>query len=97
MASRSSSDARYRGEPVRIVALRRPLYDPHLCGQLLIQVAETLGARQAVARVLLDAGALQLALVAMAALLITLGVHRGLLPLKRIRRRTKSARADRPT
>lgn len=79
-------DARYRGEPVRIVALRRPLYDPHLCGQLLIQVGETLGARQALSRrVLLDAGALQLTLVAVAALLITLGVHRGLLPLKRIR------------
>lgn len=79
-------DASYRGEPVRIVALRRPLYDPHLCGQMLIQVAETLGARQALSRrVLLDAGALQLALVAAAALLITLGVHRGLLPLKRIR------------
>lgn len=79
-------DASYRGEPVRFVALRRPLYMPHPCGQLLIQVGETLGARQALSRrVLLDAGALQLMLVAVAALLITLGVHRGLLPLKRIR------------
>lgn len=79
-------DASYRGEPVRFVALRRPLYMPHPCGQLLIQVGETLGARQALSRrVLLDAGALQLTLVAVAALLIALGVHRGLLPLKRIR------------
>lgn len=79
-------DARYRGEPVRIVAMRRPLYDPQLCSHLLVQVGETLGARQALSRrVLLDAGVLQLALVALAALLITLGVHRGLLPLKRIR------------
>ncbi|MBS0468659.1 MAG: sensor histidine kinase N-terminal domain-containing protein [Proteobacteria bacterium] len=79
-------DASYRGELVRMVALRRPLYDTPLCRQLLVQVGETLGARQALSRrVLLDAGSLQLTLVAMAALLITLGVHRGLLPLRRIR------------
>ncbi|MGE8319027.1 MAG: sensor histidine kinase [Comamonas sp.] len=79
-------DASYRGEPARFVALQRPLYDQRLRGPLLVQVGETLGARQALSRrVLLDAGALQLALVAVAALLITLGVHRGLLPLKRLR------------
>lgn len=79
-------DASYQGEPARFVALQRPLYEQRLCSRLLIQVGETLGARQALSRrVLLDAGALQLTLIAVAALLITLGVHRGLLPLKRIR------------
>ncbi|MFT3814764.1 MAG: sensor histidine kinase N-terminal domain-containing protein [Acidovorax sp.] len=80
-------DASYLGEPVRFVALQRPLFGaPGLHGPLLVQVGETLGARNALARkVLIDAAALPLALIVVAALFIVWGVHRGLLPLKRIR------------
>lgn len=80
-------DASYLGEPVRFVALQRPLFGaPGLRGPLLVQVGETLGARNALARkVLIDAAALPLALIVVAALLIVWGVHRGLLPLKHIR------------
>lgn len=79
-------NAVYNGEPVRLVALRRPLYDARVCGALLIQVGETTGAREALStRILIDASAMQLTLIAVAALLIALGVRRGLLPLRRIR------------
>ena len=79
-------DAVYNGEPVRLVALQRPVFDEHIRGPLLIQVGETTGARAALSRrVLLDASLQQLTLIAVAALLIALGVERGLLPLRRIR------------
>lgn len=79
-------DAVYNGEPVRLVALRRQVYDATIRGPLLIQVGETMGAREALSkRVLIDASVMQLTLIAVAALLIALGVQRGLLPLRRIR------------
>ena len=79
-------DAVYHGEPVRLVALDRQVYDAKIRGPLLIQVGETLGAREALSRrVLIDASVLQLTLIAAAALLIALGVQRGLLPLRRVR------------
>jgi len=80
------ADATYHGEPIRMVALLRPLYDPDVRGPLLIQVAETLAARQALSsRIMVDAALTQLGLIAVAAALITLGVHRGLAPLRRVR------------
>ncbi|MGO4328564.1 sensor histidine kinase [Cupriavidus sp. 2TAF22] len=79
-------DAVYNAEPVRLVALRRPVYDARICGPLLIEVGETTGAREALSkRILVDASAMQLTLIVVAALLIALGVRRGLLPLRRIR------------
>ncbi|MGO4813886.1 sensor histidine kinase N-terminal domain-containing protein [Cupriavidus sp. 2MCAB6] len=79
-------NAMYNGEPVRLVALRRPVYEAVPCGPLLVQVGETTGAREALSRrMLFDTSAMQLTLIAVAALLIALGVRRGLLPLRRIR------------
>jgi two-component system sensor histidine kinase TctE len=79
-------DADYRGEPVRMVALVRRVYDPQVRGPILVQVGETMGARELLSRrILLDSALVQLALIAAAALLIAFGVHRGLLPLKRLR------------
>ena len=79
-------DASYNGEAVRMVALLRPVYDPNIRGPLLIQVAETTAARQALStRIMVDAAITQLTLIAAAAALIALGVHRGLAPLRRVR------------
>ncbi len=79
-------DARYNGEAIRMVALLRPVYDPEVPGPLLIQVAETTAARQALStRIMIDAAITQLTLIAVAAALIALGVHRGLAPLRRVR------------
>ncbi|KQP14026.1 sensor histidine kinase [Pseudorhodoferax sp. Leaf267] len=80
-------DARYQGEAIRMVAVRRPLYEERGLGPVLVQVAETTAARQAMStRILLDSALTQLTLIAAAALLITFGVRRGLEPLRRIRR-----------
>jgi len=84
-------NAMHNGEAIRLVALQRPLYEPGFRGPLLIQVGETLAAREALSRrILIDAAAMQLTLIAVAALLIALGVQRGLLPLRRIRDEIKS-------
>lgn len=89
-------EASYRGEPVRQVALLRPLYDPAVRGPVLIQVAETTGAREALSRkILRDSALFQLLLIGAAALLIGFGVRRGLAPLMRIRNEIRSRdRAD---
>jgi two-component system sensor histidine kinase TctE len=80
------NDAVHNGEPIRLVALQRPVYDPRIRGPLLIQVGETIAARQALStRILIDSAATQLTLIAVAAMLITFGVRRGLHPLRRIR------------
>ncbi len=79
-------DARYHGEAIRMVALLRPVYDAGVPGPLLIQVAETTTARQALStRIMIDAAVTQLMLIMAAATLIALGVHRGLGPLRRVR------------
>lgn len=79
-------DGTYNGEPVRMVALLRPIYDPEFPGPLLIQVAETTAARQGLSmRIMVDAAATQLMLIVVAAALIAFGVRRGLDPLRRIR------------
>jgi two-component system sensor histidine kinase TctE len=84
-------DARYQDEPIRMVSMRRPLYDERGLGLLLVQVAETTAARQAMAtRILVDSALTQATLIAAAALLITFGVRRGLEPLRRIRREIAS-------
>jgi two-component system sensor histidine kinase TctE len=86
-------EARYLGEPVRLVAVLKPLYDGS-DRPLLVQVGETLAARQALSRrILVDTAVTQLALIAAAALLIVFGVRRGLEPLRRVRREV-AARSD---
>jgi two-component system sensor histidine kinase TctE len=79
-------EARYLGEPVRLVAVLKPVYEG-TTAPLLVQVGETLAAREALSRrILLDAALTQLALIAAAAGLIVFGVRRGLEPLRRVRR-----------
>jgi two-component system sensor histidine kinase TctE len=86
-------DARYLGEPIRLVALLKPLYDAK-DAPLMVQVGETMAAREALARrILIDSAAPQLALIGAAALLVVFGVRRGLEPLRRLRREVQ-ARGD---
>jgi len=82
-------DARYLDEPVRLVAVLKPVYDGP-GGPFLVQVGETMAAREALSRrILIDSAATQLALIVAAGLLIVFGVRRGLEPLRRIRNEVK--------
>ncbi len=85
----------YGDQAVRIVAHRFDVIDGERRRPLLVQVAETLEARRQVTqqRVAL-AAAVQLALLAVAAGLIVLGVRRGLAPLKRLRSEVRARDAD---
>jgi two-component system sensor histidine kinase TctE len=86
-------DARYLDEPIRLVALLKPVYDG-ADKPLLVQVGETLAAREALSRrILVDSAVTQLALIGAAALLIVFGIRRGLAPLRRLRRDVQ-ARSD---
>lgn len=83
------------GEPLRMVAMLRPLYEPGFPGPVLIQVAETMEARQALSRrLLVGSAAVQLALIGAAAVLIAFGVTQGLLPLKRLRAEIRARAED---
>jgi len=79
-------DASYKGQDVRIVAVQQVVLDGGDRRHLLVQVAETLEARQQLTRrLVLQSAALQLLLIALAAGLIAFGVRKGLAPLKRLR------------
>ncbi|HSW26442.1 MAG TPA: sensor histidine kinase N-terminal domain-containing protein, partial [Burkholderiaceae bacterium] len=94
-AEPSFYDAEYRGQTVRIVALRHTLLDGSGRRQLLVQVAETLDARHALTRrMVLQAALVQLLLICAAAGLIVLGVRRGLAPLRRLRDEVRSRDPD---
>jgi two-component system sensor histidine kinase TctE len=74
--------ATYRGEPVRIAALYQPVYDDSMRGIALIQVGESLDARQELSRkILVDTLWRQAALVLAAALLAWFAVRLVLRPL----------------
>ncbi len=86
--------ADYKGEEVRIVALLRHVYDPDVKGPVLIEMAETTDARQALSRrLLLESVVKELASIALVGLLVWLGIRRGLAPLNALRRQV-AARAD---
>lgn len=79
-------DQRYRGDPVRVTALRT-VYPTEPSIAVLVQVAETVGGRgsrtrELVARELVA----QLVLIVLAAVIVWLGVWRGLRPLTDISR-----------
>jgi two-component system sensor histidine kinase TctE len=77
--------ARYLDEPVRLVAVLKPIYEGST-GPLLVQVGETMAGREAISRrMLVDSAITQLSLIAAAAVLIVFGVRRGLEPLRRLR------------
>jgi two-component system sensor histidine kinase TctE len=72
----------YRGEPVRIAALYHPVYDDTMRGIALVQVGESLEARQDLSRqILLDTLLRQAVLVLAAAMLVWFAVRFVLRPL----------------
>jgi two-component system sensor histidine kinase TctE len=88
-------DADYRGEPVRVAALHQPVSDPEASGMALVQVAETLEAReQMTRRLLMHTLARQLLLLVVAVGTILLAVRRGLAPLDSLRRDAQARSVD---
>jgi two-component system sensor histidine kinase TctE len=78
-------DEEFRGQPVRIAVLLQPVVSEHGRGMAVIQVAETLELRQALARQILIATLLrQAALVAVIAFVVILVVQRATRPVRRI-------------
>jgi len=87
-------DAVYRGEPLRVVALLRPVYDPDLRGPVLVLIGETTVARAALShRMLLESATKELASIILVALLVWLAVRRSLGPLNTLQRQV-AERAD---
>ncbi len=77
------AESRYLGHEVRIVAVTRIV--PQISEPIVVQVAETLGARKRMARgLLVGLAVLELALIATAVMLMPIAVRRGLAPLKRL-------------
>jgi two-component system, OmpR family, sensor histidine kinase TctE len=85
-------EGRYRGEPIRVVALHVDLpSEPRIT--VLVQVAETLLARNATTqRLVAEALALEAALIALTAVLVWFGVTRGLRPLLELSRQVSDGR-----
>lgn len=78
--------ARYRGETVYLVALSKKLYGTGVAEPVLIIVAETGEAREALSRkIVLEGLAREAVLIAAAGLLVWFGLGRGLRPLTRLR------------
>jgi two-component system sensor histidine kinase TctE len=79
-------DAHYRGLPVRVAALHQPVSEPGFNGMALVQVAETLEARELVThRLMTQSITRQVLLLALAVALILVAVRRGLAPLDGLR------------
>ncbi|NMG49738.1 HAMP domain-containing protein [Azoarcus communis] len=81
-------DARYRGEPIRLGAMSKRLYDPALAGgdAVYIVFAETTGSRTTLARDLfLDSLRRQLLLLGVGAVLIVLALGSAFRPLIELR------------
>ncbi len=79
-------DARYLGEPVRVVMLREFIADPQFSGWTTVQVWQTVSQRRALSLNLLAQGALMLGLVlAATGALVWYGINWGLRPLTDLR------------
>lgn len=88
-------DAEHGGDAVRVAALRVSVLDGERTRPLWVLVAETLEARRELAQSQMAlVAAAQLALLALAAGLIALGVRRGLMPLRRLRAEVRGRDAD---
>ncbi len=84
-------DADYRGEPIRVAALARPLAPWGLEGEVRVLLAQTRGERDRLTRELVLASALRLLVVVVLAGLITgFGVRAGLAPLAGLQRSIRS-------
>ncbi|MES2819843.1 MAG: sensor histidine kinase [Pseudomonadota bacterium] len=87
-------DADYRAQGVRVISFLQPVSEPSLNGMAEIRVAETLGARERMARELLLGTLWRMGLLAVSALLLVwLAVSAALRPLEALRR-TVAARAS---
>ncbi|WP_435167603.1 sensor histidine kinase [Falsirhodobacter sp. 1013] len=92
-------DATYFGRAIRVGAFKRPL-DPPLYGakagqSLIVEVAETTGSRVAFLRTVLFRAALRdIAALMAAALMISVGVHAALRPLRALRDRLDRRASD---
>lgn len=87
-------DATYRGEPVRIAAMARPVYRPDANLRVIIQVAETAEPRSTlIANVWRSALWRDVALIVLSAAILVGGVTYVLRPLQRVR---DDVRARRP-
>nr|WP_090416053.1 sensor histidine kinase [Pseudomonas jinjuensis] len=87
--------AEFQGQGVRVVSLLQPVTQPELNGMAEIRVAETLGARERLARNLLGDTLLHLGLSALAALLMVwYAVSAGLRPLDRLREAVEERQPD---
>lgn len=85
----------YRGQGVRLVSLLQPVSEPRLNGMAEIRVAETLGARERLARELLIGTLWRMGLlVASALLLVWLAVSVALRPLESLRRAVAERASD---
>ncbi|PHV11056.1 sensor histidine kinase [Chitinimonas sp. BJB300] len=88
-------EARYKGEIVRMISYAKPLYEPSGQGPVVIQIGETLRAREEMAREILSESVRnQILLVLAAVALAVVGGMRGLRPLMRLAEQVKARRAD---
>ena len=83
-------DAVFRGEPVRAVAFAQPLFAAPADGPLLIEVAQTLRSHTALTRqIWAHTVRQQLLILALAVLMVLIGLHRGMLPVLQLRERVQ--------
>ncbi|WP_313086029.1 sensor histidine kinase [Pseudomonas sp.] len=88
-------DGEYRGEGVRLVSLLQPVSEPALNGIAEIRVAETLGARERMARSLLTDTLMRVGLLAVTALLLVwLAVSAALRPLGKLSEAVEQRQPD---
>ncbi len=88
-------DAAYRNQGVRVVSLLQPVSEPQLNGIAEIRVAETLGARERLARELLVGTLWRMGLLSCSALLLVwLAVSAALRPLESLRRAVAGRASD---
>jgi two-component system, OmpR family, sensor histidine kinase TctE len=86
-------DAVFRGEPVRVVAFAQPLFAAAEKGPLLIEVAQTMQSHSALTRqIWAHTVRQQLLILALAVLMVLIGLHRGMLPILQLRERVQRRR-----
>jgi two-component system, OmpR family, sensor histidine kinase TctE len=86
-------DATFRGEPVRTVAFAQPVFGAPREGPVLIEVAQTLQPRTALTRqIWAHTVRQQLFILALAVLMVLIGLRRGLLPVMQLRERVQRRR-----
>ncbi len=86
-------DAMFRGESVRIVAFAQPVFAAPDQGPVLIEVAQTLRSRTALTNQLwTHTLGQQFLILALAVLMVLVGLRRGLQPLLRLRERVQRRR-----